>query len=72
MATQYDQIDDKQRAFIERQHVFFVASAAPGARVNVSPKGSTRCVFSAPTRSFISISPAAVTRLRRTCWPTAA
>ena len=27
------------RAFIERQHVFFVATAAPGGRVNVSPKG---------------------------------
>ncbi|MEJ0013064.1 MAG: pyridoxamine 5'-phosphate oxidase family protein [Bauldia sp.] len=39
MAKQYDHIDDKQRAFIERQHLFFVASAAPGAHVNVSPKG---------------------------------
>ena len=27
------------RAFIERQHVFFVATAAPDGRVNVSPKG---------------------------------
>ena len=27
------------RAFNERQHVFFVATAAPGGRVNVSPKG---------------------------------
>lgn len=27
------------RAFIERQPVFFVATAAPGGRVNVSPKG---------------------------------
>jgi hypothetical protein len=39
MATQYDHIDDKRRAFIEWQHVFFVASAAEGARINVSPKG---------------------------------
>jgi hypothetical protein len=39
MATQYDHIDDKQRAFIERQHVFFVASATADSRVNVSPKG---------------------------------
>lgn len=39
MATQYDHIDAKRRAFIERQHVFFTASAAPGSHVNVSPKG---------------------------------
>ncbi len=39
MATQYDHIDAKQRAFIERQQVFFTASAAPGAHVNLSPKG---------------------------------
>jgi hypothetical protein len=39
MATQYPDIDDKHRAFIERQHVFFVASATEGSRVNVSPKG---------------------------------
>jgi hypothetical protein len=39
MAKQYPFIDEKQRAFIERQHVFFVASAAPGSRVNLSPKG---------------------------------
>jgi hypothetical protein len=28
------------RAFIERQHVFFVATAAESGRVNVSPKGA--------------------------------
>ena len=27
------------RAFIERQPIFFVATAAPAGRVNVSPKG---------------------------------
>lgn len=39
MATQYTEIEAKHRAFIERQHVFFVASAAEDTRVNVSPKG---------------------------------
>ena len=39
MAKQYPSIDDKLRAFVQRQHVFFVASAAEGSRVNVSPKG---------------------------------
>ena len=29
-------------AFIERQLVFFVATAAPDGRVNVSPKGMSR------------------------------
>lgn len=28
------------RAFIERQHLFFVATAAPDGRVNLSPKGA--------------------------------
>lgn len=28
------------RTFIERQHVFFVATAAAGGRVNLSPKGA--------------------------------
>jgi hypothetical protein len=39
MAKQFPSIDDKQRAFIERQHMFFVGSAADDSRVNVSPKG---------------------------------
>lgn len=39
MAKQYDRIEPAQRAFIERQNVFFVGSAAAEGRVNVSPKG---------------------------------
>ncbi len=35
----YDRIDAKHAAFIARQPVFFVATAAPGARINLSPKG---------------------------------
>lgn len=41
MAKTYDQIDDGLRAFLEAQHVFFVATA-PSARdghLNLSPKG---------------------------------
>jgi hypothetical protein len=34
-----DHITDKQAAFIARQPVFFVATAAPDARINLSPKG---------------------------------
>jgi hypothetical protein len=36
---QFTSIDAKQREFIKRQHVFFVGSSAPGARINLSPKG---------------------------------
>ena len=39
MAKQFARIEPAQRAFIESQNIFFVASAAPKGRVNVSPKG---------------------------------
>ncbi len=41
MGKQYATIDEPLRAFIEAQHVFFVATAPSGAtgHVNVSPKG---------------------------------
>lgn len=39
MATQFDQISEAHKRFIEAQHVFFVGTAADTGRVNVSPKG---------------------------------
>jgi hypothetical protein len=39
MARQFAAIEPQHRRFIELQHLFFVASAAAGARVNLSPKG---------------------------------
>jgi Pyridoxamine 5'-phosphate oxidase len=39
VAQQFDAISDRHRTFIERQPMFFVATAAKGGRVNVSPKG---------------------------------
>ncbi len=41
MANVFDAIPERLRAFIEAQHVFFVATAPSGAegRVNLSPKG---------------------------------
>jgi pyridoxamine 5'-phosphate oxidase-like protein len=39
MGKQFSKIEAEHKAFIERQRVFFVASAAPKGRVNVSPKG---------------------------------
>jgi hypothetical protein len=35
----FDRLTPDHRAFIARQPVFFVATAAPGARINLSPKG---------------------------------
>jgi hypothetical protein len=39
VAKFFDRIDDAQRDFIARQPLFFVATAAAGGRVNLSPKG---------------------------------
>ena len=39
MAKQFRAIEASHRDSIERQHVFFVASAASDGRVNLSPKG---------------------------------
>ena len=39
MGKQFEAITDRQRAFIEEQPLFFVATAARDGRVNVSPKG---------------------------------
>ncbi|MES1972625.1 MAG: pyridoxamine 5'-phosphate oxidase family protein [Pseudomonadota bacterium] len=39
MADFFDALTDDHCAFIARQPVFFVATAAPGARLNLSPKG---------------------------------
>src|SRR5262245_16032519 len=39
MATWFDYIDDERKAFIERQHMFFVATASDDGYANLSPKG---------------------------------
>jgi hypothetical protein len=39
MAEFFDALTDDHRAFIAKQPMFFVATAAPEARVNLSPKG---------------------------------
>jgi hypothetical protein len=39
MAKFYPALDDKLKAFIARQHVFFVATAPQNGRINLSPKG---------------------------------
>jgi Pyridoxamine 5'-phosphate oxidase len=39
MGEQFPKLDAKHREFIGRQRVFFAASAAPNARINISPRG---------------------------------
>ena len=40
MARHYPGIDAVLRDFIERQHMFFTASAANGTRINLSPRST--------------------------------
>ena len=74
MAKVFDEITDHIRAWVERQHMFFVATAplAGDGHVNVSPKGpiGTFAVLD-PSRSPTSTSLAAAPRPSRTCVRTA-
>lgn len=48
MAKFFDEIGEDHRDFILRQKIFFTASAAAGARVNLSPKGLDTLRITAP------------------------
>ena len=50
MAKQLPAISDHLRGFIEQQHLFFVGTAAPDGRVNVSPKGMDSLRVLGPNR----------------------
>ena len=50
MAKQFDAFTDDQRAFITEQPVYFVATSAPGARINLSPKGMDSLRVIGPNR----------------------
>ncbi len=50
MAKQFAQINAKLQAFIERQKIFFVGTAAATGRVNVSPKGMDALRVLSPNR----------------------
>lgn len=50
MAQQFTEISENLRAFIERQKIFFVATAAPAGRVNLSPKGMESLRVLTPSR----------------------
>jgi hypothetical protein len=50
MAEFFDHLTDKHITMIAAQPVFFVATAAPDARINLSPKGYDAFRVVAPTR----------------------
>src|SRR6478752_7352718 len=50
MAQFFDALDERHVAMIAAQPVFFVATAAPGARINLSPKGYDCFRVLSPTR----------------------
>lgn len=50
MATQYPELTDRHRNFIDQQQMFFVGTAARDGRVNVSPKGLDSLRVLSPTR----------------------
>lgn len=59
MGKVHERIDGRLRAFVEAQHVFFVATApsGPGGHVNVSPKGigGTFLVLDDHTVAYVDI-----------------
>lgn len=50
MAQRYAEIPERLADFIQRQRMFFVATAAPDGRINVSPKGMDTLRVLAPDR----------------------
>jgi Pyridoxamine 5'-phosphate oxidase len=50
MGKRYDRLQPDQIDFIGAQHIFFTATAAPGARVNLSPKGMDSLKVVSPAR----------------------
>ena len=50
MGTLYERIDDRHRNFIERQRIFFVATAPHNGRLNLSPKGMDTLRVAGPNR----------------------
>jgi len=50
MGEKYTHISEAQISFIERQHIFFVATAMEDGRVNLSPKGMDSLRVLGPNR----------------------
>lgn len=50
MGKRYPDLQPDQIAFIGDQHLYFTGTAAPGARVNLSPKGMDSLAILSPSR----------------------
>lgn len=50
MGTLYREISAKLQQFIEKQHLYFVGTAGPDGRVNISPKGLDSLRVMGPNR----------------------
>lgn len=50
MAEQFTQLEQRHIAFIQQQHMFFVATAAADGRVNLSPKGMDTLRVTGPNK----------------------
>jgi hypothetical protein len=50
LMAKFEQIDGEHQSFIERQKIFFVATAAREGRVNVAPKGMDTLRVLSPSR----------------------
>ena len=48
MSERFEQLSDEHQRFIEKQKIFFVATAAADGRVNLSPKGQSSLVVRGP------------------------
>ena len=50
MGTQFPSLDNRLQDFIEAQHMFFVGTAGPDGKVNISPKGMDSLRVLGPNR----------------------
>jgi hypothetical protein len=50
MATRFEKFEDHHKDFVDEQKLFFVATAAPGGRVNIAPKGMDTLRIIGPNR----------------------
>jgi hypothetical protein len=50
MAQRFTELKDSLREFMEKQRIFFVSTAAPDGRINVSPKGMDSLRVLGPNR----------------------
>ena len=56
MAQQFPEIEQKHRDFIERQHMFFTATATDASRVNISPRSTDALrVLDANTVAYLDL-----------------